>query len=402
MVITGIGAVTPFGLGIQTFWEGLVSGQHCFELLNDLPKPLVGAPAKRFEPGPFIDPKWIRQNDRFVLMAVMAAVEAVDQAESPFSDTSPERIGVVMGNAVGGLGSFRQGTLKLLAEERLSPFFVPSFIPNMAAARIAMYYGLHGPNLTLATACAAGTDAIGVALDLIRSGRADVVLAGGAESLLIPEMVMGLYQTRALSAAVDPDRACRPFDVDRSGMVIGEGAGVLVLEQEEHANRRRAQKLARLIGYGTHSDGEHPAAPAVDGHGERYAMSSCLVDAGLSGGEIDYVNAHGTATSVGDRVEWNAIHATMGKQSSGPLVSSIKGSIGHLLGGAGAIEAVATVLILKNQLIPPTTGCQTVDPECPLEIVSGRARRHSVGVAVSNSFGLGGQNASIALAHPDF
>ncbi len=393
VVITGMGAVTPYGFGVDTLWDALLSGKRALRTVTGLsPKPLVGAPID-FPVTSGITPKVLKQTDRFVHFALTAAQEAWN--ESGHSDTSvpSHRIGVVIGNAVGGLGTFRSGTLTYENGGRLSPFFVPAFIPNMAAARIAMEFSLHGMNLTVSTACAAGTDAIGVAADMIRMGRADVVMAGGAEALFIPEMVTGLMQTRALSTVSDPELACRPFDVDRSGMVMGEGAAILILEREDVAVKRGATPLARVLGYGSAGDGEHPAAPAVDGHGQKWAMEQTLHDANLSPEAVDYVNAHGTATLVGDRSEWTSIAQVVGTKCA---VSSVKGSLGHLLGAAGAIEAVVGVKVLAHQVIPATVGCEQIDPDCPLDIVKS-PRTASIKVALSNSFGLGGQNATIAL-----
>lgn len=396
VVVTGLGAITPFGVGVPSFWQGLLGNDHRFGSVAELaPKPLVGAQVPPFDSTQYLDQKVIRQSDRFVQMALIAAHEAMANADHPEHAVSPSRIGVLLGTAVGGLQNFRQATLQLEQGGRLSPFFVTSFIPNMAAARIAMAYGLHGANLTVSTACAAGTDAIGLAMDFIRSGRADIMLAGGAEALFIPEMVTGLFQTRALSPNPDPNQACRPFDANRSGMVMGEGSAVMVLESEESALKRGATPLARVIGYGTHNDGEHPAAPAADGHGQWMAMTACLRDAQIAPEQVDYVNAHGTATVLGDRTEWQSIADAIGAHVT---VSSIKGHIGHLLGAAGAVEAVATIKMIQTGIIPTTLGCQIVDPECPLSIVQGGFHYHPMHIALSNSFGLGGQNATIALA----
>ncbi len=397
VVVTGMGAVTPYGMGVEILWNALLSGKKALRQVSGLsPKPLVGAPID-FPVTSDIEPKVVKQTDRFVHFALAAAKEAWRQARNPGSSVPSHRIGVVIGNAVGGLSTFRSGTLTLQTGGRLSPFFVPAFIPNMAAARIAMEFALHGMNLTVTTACAAGTDALGVALDMIRMERADVVVAGGAEALFIPELVTGLMQTRALSTVLDPDLACRPFDVDRSGMIMGEGAAILILEREEVALGRGAKPYARVLGYGSAGDGEHPAAPAIDGHGQKWAMTQALDDAGISPGQVDYINAHGTATVVGDRSEWTSIAHVVGTSCA---VSSIKGSVGHLLGAAGALEAVVTVKILTDQIIPATVGCERVDPDCPLDIVQSR-RAAPVELALSNSFGLGGQNATIALGRSD-
>jgi len=393
VVVTGLGMVTPFGLGIDILWDRLLMGHHAFRLMTGLaPKPLVGALVD-MPLDTLLDPRVLRQTDRFVHFGLIAAEAALSAAGNPHRTVPSDRMGVVLGNAVGGLGTFREGTRTLADGGRLSPFFVPAFIPNMAAARIAMAFQIHGMNLTVSTACAAGTDAIGIAYDMIRNGRADVVIAGGAEALFIPEMVTGLLQTRALSAVANPNDACRPFDQDRSGMVMGEGAAILILEREDHARARGVRALARVLGYGSAGDGEHPAAPAVDGHGQRLAMATAIKEAGIRPQDVEYVNAHGTATVVGDRVEWTSILEVVGPVTT----SSIKGSVGHLLGAAGALEAAVTVKILEEQVVPPTVGCARVDPLCPLDIVHERPRRLPVQFALSNSFGLGGQNASIVL-----
>ncbi|MCY0886548.1 MAG: beta-ketoacyl-[acyl-carrier-protein] synthase family protein [Firmicutes bacterium] len=397
VVITGMGAVTAFGRSVEALWAGLLAGRPALapERVLGVPRPVVmgRVPDGAAEDG--LDPRLVRQTDRFIRFALVAAEEAVRQAGDPFAAVPARRVGVVLGNSAGGLETVREGTLTLERGGRLHPHFVPAFIPNLAAARIAIRFGLEGPNLTVSTACASGTDALGVALDWIRAGRADVVVTGGAESLLVPEMIGGLSATRAVSPVGDPEIACRPFDAHRSGMVMGEGAGILIFEAEETARARGARPLARVLGYGTHGDGTHPVAPAADGHGERAAMEDCLADAGLDPAAVDYINAHGTGTLLGDRIEWESIAAVVGTR---PLVSSIKGATGHLLGAAGAVEAVVTVEALTRGCIPPTTGHRIPDPACPLRVVAGQAYTGPVQVALSNSFGFGGQNATIALA----
>lgn len=390
--VTGVGAITGAGMGVDRLWKALF-GPPLFTTQQFGPEQFAVSPVS-VNPAQWLEKKIVAHNDRFIQLALMAAQEAILQANHPFDTTPASRIGVVISTATGGLSAFREGVKRTENNQRLSPFFVPSFIPNMASAQIAIQYGLQGPNLTISTACAAGTDAIGLAFDWIRLGRADVIIAGGTESLLIPELILGLAATRALSRETQNlDETCLPFGQYRQGMVMGEGSGILVLESEDHVRQRQATPLVEIIGYGTHGDGEHVAAPAQDGHGEIHAIQSCLDDAQITPGAVDYINAHGTGTRLGDKIEWTSIAETVGRHAP---VSSIKGHVGHLLGAAGAVEAIATIQMLNSQIIPPTKS-GILDPACPLDIVVDTSRPHTMSIALSNSFGFGGQNATIAL-----
>lgn len=402
VVITGLGVVTPIGIGVEAFWNGLVTGASggspigSFDA-SDYPV-RIAAEVKDFEPTKWIDAREVPRTDRFCQMGVAAACLAWEHAG--LDDVDRARVGVVVGSGIGGLATIEEQHQALLkgGPRRVSPFMVPRLMPNAAAAAIAMRFGVTAPNFSVASACATGAHAIGEALQLLRAGRADVVLAGGCEAAITPLSVAAFARMGALSTRNDdPERASRPFDKDRDGFVFGEGAGVLVLERAETATDRGAEPIAKLSGYGATSDAFHVTQPDPDGRGATKAMELALEDARLTPQDIDYVNAHGTSTPYNDRVETLAIKQALGNEAKRIPVTSTKSQTGHLLGAAGAVEAAATALMLQRGTVPPTINLETPDPECDLDYVPDGPRDGRLGAALSNSFGFGGQNACLVL-----
>lgn len=402
VVITGLGVVTPIGTGVEAFWNGLVtgaSGGSPIDSFDASEYPVrIAAEVKDFEPTNWIDAREVPRTDRFCQMGVAAACLAWEHAG--LDDVDRDRVGVIVGSGIGGLGTIEEQHRALLkgGPRRVSPFMVPRLMPNAAAAAIAMRFGVTAPNYSVASACATGAHAIGEALQLLRAGRADIVLAGGCEAAITPLSVAAFARMGALSTRNDdPERASRPFDKDRDGFVFGEGAGVLVLERAEAARGRGAEPIARLSGYGATSDAFHVTQPDPDGRGATKAMELALEDAGLTPQDIDYVNAHGTSTPYNDRVETLAIKQALGNEAKRIPVTSTKSQTGHLLGAAGAVEAAATALMLQRGMVPPTINLETPDPDCDLDYVADGPRDGKLGAALSNSFGFGGQNACLVL-----
>lgn len=406
IVITGMGAVTPLGIGTKAYWEGLIKGECGIEkitLLDASPVQCqIGAEVKNFIPGEFMPAKLVRESDRFIQFALAAVQMAVDDSRIDLSREDPFRVGVVFGTAIGGIITVTGEQTRLLNGSRISPHFVPKFLTNLASGQVAIRYGIKGPNLTVTTACASGSDAVGNAMHMLKRGEADVVIAGGAESLFCLLMLAGLCSARALSCRNDePGKASRPFDRDRDGFVMGEGAGVLIVETLEHAVRREAHILAELAGYGRCGDGYHTVVPAPDAAGEIHCMRKALESAGISAEEVDYINAHGTSTVLGDQVETKAIKEVFGPRAYRIPVSSTKGATGHLMGAGGVTELIACVKAIREDLIPPTINYSNPDLECDLDYVPNTARKTTVRVAMSNSFGFGGQNASLLVKRHD-
>ncbi|SEG95491.1 3-oxoacyl-[acyl-carrier-protein] synthase II [Nonomuraea solani] len=398
--VTGLGLVTPAGIGTSTNWARILSGKPAAAPA----KGLAGMPVEfacqvpGFDGEELLGARQARRMDRYVQFAVAATREAIGDANLDPRGWDGSRVGVVMGTGAGGTGTMETQHHQLTdnGARRVSPLALPMGLPNMAAAQLAIELGATGPNLAVCTACASGATAIGVARDLLRSGAADVVLAGGAEAAVTPFFAAAFARMKALSNRHDdPAAASRPFDTGRDGFVMAEGAGVLVLESEEHARRRDAPIRARLAGYGASADAFHVTAPHPDGEGARRAMRAALADAGLGGADIDHVNAHGTSTPQGDLAEAKIIERVIGRRAA---VSSAKGVIGHALGAAGAIEAAYTVLSVEHGLVPPTANLDRLDPGIDLDIVSGAPRRRRVDAAMSNSFGFGGHNAVLVFA----
>ena len=404
VVITGLGAVTPIGNSVSAYWSGLTKASNGVApiTLFDASRHACrfAAEVKDFDPIGVLDPKEAKRWDRFCQFGVVAAKEALAESGLEINDSNRQRIGVIIGSGVGGLLTMetQAHVLEGKGPGRVSPFTVPMMIPNMATGLAAIALGAQGPSSAVATACAAGSNAIGDAFRLLQQGHADVMICGGAESAITPLGVAGFASAKALSFRNDdPATASRPFDAERDGFVIGEGAGVLVLESLEHAQGRGAQILGEVIGYAMTCDAHHITSPIPGGTGGARAMSLAIADAGLEPEDIDYVNAHGTSTPANDSNETSAIKTALGDRAKQIPVSSTKSMTGHLLGGSGGIEAVAAVLALRHGVIPPTINHQNPDPSCDLDIVPNQAREQIISTALSNSFGFGGHNVCLAF-----
>jgi 3-oxoacyl-[acyl-carrier-protein] synthase II len=404
VVVTGLGAVTPIGNDVPRYWEGLSTGTNGVApiTLFDASRHACrfAAEVKDFDPSGMLDRKEAKRWDRFCQFGVVAAKQAVAQAGLEIEGETQHRVGVAIGSGVGGL-LMMESQAHVLAErgpDRVSPFCVPMMIPNMASGLTAIALGAKGPSTAVATACAAGSNAIGDAFRLIQLGLADAMVCGGAESAITPLGVAGFASAKALSFRNDdPATASRPFDAERNGFVIGEGAGVLVLESLEHAHARGAEILAEIVGYGMTCDAYHYTLPSPGGVGAAEAIRLALVDARLEPDQVDYVNAHGTSTQANDSNETSAIKAALGARARQIPVSSTKSMTGHLLGGSGGIEAVASVLAIGHNLVPPTINYRNPDPACDLDVVPNQAREQKLGVVLSNSFGFGGHNVCLAF-----
>ncbi|MCE2838631.1 MAG: beta-ketoacyl-ACP synthase II [Cyanobium sp. 49614_E6] len=404
VVVTGLGAVTPIGNDVAQYWEGLRSGRNGVAAITlfDASRHACrfAAEVKNFQPAGWLEPKEAKRWDRFCQFGVVAAKQAVQDAGLSIDDSNRNRVGVSIGSGVGGLLMMetQAQVLNDRGPDRVTPFCVPMMIPNMATGLTAIALGARGPSSAVATACAAGSNAIGDAFRQIQLGLADVMVCGGAESAITPLGVAAFASAKALSFRNDdPATASRPFDLERNGFVIGEGAGMLVLESLDHALARGATPLAEIVGYGTTCDAHHITSPSPGGVGGAEAMRLTLVDARLQPEDVDYVNAHGTSTQANDSNETAAIKSALGDRARQIPVSSTKSMTGHLLGGSGGIEAVASVLAIGHNLVPPTINYHTPDPACDLDVVPNVARDHPVNVVLSNSFGFGGHNVCLAF-----
>ncbi|MGQ9716144.1 MAG: beta-ketoacyl-ACP synthase II [Anaerolineae bacterium] len=402
VVVTGLGAVTPLGNNVPTFWENLLAGRSGAGPITQFdPTDLdvrIAAEVKDFDPVALFGAKEARRHDRFALFALEAARQAIADADLPLDRENREAIGVLIGTGIGGALTFLENydVLHRAGPRRVSPFMIPMMMPNAASAVIAITYGLRGPNLCVSSACATGAHAIGEAAEIIRRGDAEVMICGGSEAAIHPLAVAGFARMGALSTRNDePQRASRPFDADRDGFLLGEGAGVLVLESLEHAQARGARIYCELAGYGASCDAYHIAAPEETGEGAVLAMRRALADAGLPPEAVDYINAHGTSTPLNDRIETQAIRTVFGPHADRLAVSSTKSMIGHLMGAAGAVEAIACVKSLETGWVHPTINYETPDPDCNLDYVPNQARRLEPRVALSNSFGFGGHNGCL-------
>ncbi len=402
--ITGTGVVSPLGNTTQGFWDRLIAGTSGAGPITRFDasafETRFACEVKDFSTEGTLDRKESRRMDRFVQYAVIAAQEAIRSAALDLDVIDRNRAGVIIGSGIGGMETFEEQHMVLLQKgpRRVSPFFIPMMIVDMAAGQISIQFGFKGPNFATVSACASGAHAIGEALRLIQAGDADVILAGGSESTITPMALAGFGSARALSTRNDdPQRASRPFDQERDGFVIGEGAALLVLEREDHARRRGAQPLCELAGYGASGDAYHMTAPCVDGEGAARAMQRALDDAGLAPEDVSYINAHGTSTPAGDSAEVSAIKTVFGEHARRLMVSSTKSMTGHLLGAAGGLEAVATALTVLRGIVPPTINLEEPDPTCDLDFVPNQARPHPVKAALSNSFGFGGHNVTLAV-----
>ena len=404
VVITGIGLCTPLGVGTQKSWEALLDGKSGVDLIAKFDASQyasrIAAEVKDFDPRDFIEKKEVRKMDLFVQYAVAAAHLAVEDSEIKLSDLEGDRCGVYVGSGIGGIGSIEENHRVLLEKgpSRVSPFFLISSIINMASGQISIRYRSRGPNLAVATACSTGTHAIGDAFRLIARGDADIMLAGGAEAPVTPLGVVGFSAMRALSVRNhEPQRASRPFDRERDGFVMGEGAGILVLEELERALSRGAHIYAEVVGYGMSADAYHVSAPSLDGDGAFRVMAVTLEDGCVRPEEVDYINAHGTSTPYNDKVETAAIKRLFGEHAYKIGVNSTKSMTGHLLGAAGGMEAGITALVLKHQIMPPTINYEFPDPECDLDYVPNKARPAEIQYALSTSYGFGGTNGALLL-----
>jgi 3-oxoacyl-[acyl-carrier-protein] synthase II len=404
VVVTGMGAVTPVGNDVTQTWEALKAGQSGIARITrfdttDLETRFAGE-IKDFEAAELLGHKTARRMDRVTQFAMVTCDQAVTRSRLFENGIDKDRIGVVVSSTVGGIVTLLEQyeTLKSRGPRRVSPFFIPMMLSDTPSAQVAIEYGVRGPNMAVITACATGTNAIGEAFEMITRGAADVMLAGGTDAGLHPLTIAGFNVMGALSTHnEDPAGACRPFDADRDGFVVSEGAAVLVIEHLEHALARGATIYAEIVGYGTSVDAYHMAAPLETGEGARLAMQRALDRAGIGPEEIDYINAHGTATRLNDPAETWAIKTLMGEHAYNAAVSSSKSMTGHLLAGAGALEALICVKVLEDGIIPPTINYSSPDPDCDLDYVPNQARRADVHVAMSNSFGFGGHNASLIL-----
>ena len=403
VVVTGMGVLAPNGSTVPQYWDGLRSGTSGINFItyfdtSDYPVKIAGE-LTGFQPLDFFDRKESRKLDRFTMYGLVAADEAITNAEI-INAAAPERTGVIIGSGIGGIGTF-EGQHRIMVEKgprRISPFFIPKMIANIAAGHIAIRWGFKGPNHVVVSACASGTDAIGQAFRAIQHGDADVMITGGTEASVSPMAVAGFANMKALSTSNDkPATASRPFDFNRNGFVIAEGAGILVLEELDHALKRGANILGEIGGYGATDDAFHVTQPAAGGAGAAVAMQMALTDADMQPSEVDYINAHGTSTPYNDKNESAAIKAVFGEDAYKLRVSSTKSMTGHSLGASGGLEAIAALLAIQHQLIPPTINLETADPECDLNYVPNSAIKASVNTVISNSLGFGGHNAVLLI-----
>jgi 3-oxoacyl-[acyl-carrier-protein] synthase II len=406
VVVTGVGAVTPLGLDVPTLWSALIAGRSGIRKITSFDttafETKIAGQVQDFDPTRYFDRKDARRADRFAQLAVAAATEAVVDAKLD-ATTDRDRVGVSIATAAGGLESVidTANTLQERGPSRVSPFFVTMYIANAASGLVSLRWGFRGPSLTHVSACASSSHSLGEAAEAIKRGQVDVIVAGGSEAVIVPVAVAAFSNMRALSRRNDePERASRPFDRDRDGFVLSEGAAVLVLEEAEHAARRGAKSYGELIGYGASDDAYHMADPAPGGVGGALSMAAAIESAGITPQEIGYINAHGTSTPANDRAETQAIKQVFGDHAYKLMVSSTKSMTGHLFGAAGALEAIVCLLALRDGCIPPTINYDTPDPELDLDFVPNHARAAKISVALTNSMGLGGTNASLIFRAP--
>lgn len=404
VVVTGMGAITPIGNTLESYWTGLKEGRNgigmitCFDTKDYACK--IAGEVKDFDPLSYMERKEAKRMARFSQFAVAASIDALKDANFVINDDSADDVGIVIGTGVGGLSVMEEQNEVLLTKGpgRVTPFLVPTMISNMAAGLTAIHVGAKGPNSCAVTACAAGSNAIGDAFRLIQGGYAKAMICGGTEAAITPLAMAGFASAKALSTRNDsPETASRPFDVDRDGFIMGEGAGILILEERESAIARGARIYAEMVGYGMTCDAYHITTPVPEGFGATKAIKLALKDGNLTPDEISYINAHGTSTSANDTTETKAIKRALGDNAYKIVVSSTKSMTGHLLGGSGGIEAVATVLAIYHDRVPPTINLQNPDPHCDLDYVAKESREVNVEVALSNSFGFGGHNVTLAF-----
>jgi 3-oxoacyl-[acyl-carrier-protein] synthase II len=404
VVITGLGAITPIGNTLAEYWEGLVSGRNGIGAITHFDAAKhdcrIAAEVKNFDPLLYVEKKEAKRMDRFSQLAVCASKQALADSGLKIDDTNADRVGVTIGTGIGGLKVLEEQQEIYLTKgpSRCSPFMIPMMIGNMAAGLTAIQLGAKGPNSCTVTACAAGSNAIGEAFRLVQGGYADAMICGGTEAAITPLGIAGFAACKAVSTRNDdPLHACRPFDTGRDGFVMGEGAGILIIEELEHAQNRGANIYAEIVGYGMTCDAYHMTGQSPGGVDAARAMSLCLKDAGLTPAAVSYVNAHGTSTPINDPNETTAIKTALGEHAYKIAVSSTKSMTGHLLGGAGGIEGVASALAIHHDIIPPTINLENADPECDLDYVPNVSRKSIVDVVLSNSFGFGGHNVTLAF-----
>jgi 3-oxoacyl-[acyl-carrier-protein] synthase II len=402
VVVTGMGTVNPLGKNLEEYWDGLIEGRSTGRMAEGYPTDKLttkfACEVPNFDPQDFMDRKAAQRMARFSQMAVAASSMALADSGLDLAKEDSFRVGVDMGTGIGGFIEMTQGAISYATKGRLNPLYAPMIIPNMAAASVAMAFHLRGPNTTVTTACAASTHTLGDASRIIQHGDADVMLAGGSEASLCEVGISSFNSIRALSTRNDaPEKASRPFDRDRDGFVPGEGAGILVLESEEHAKNRGARIYGEVLGYATTCDAFHQVAPDETGEAPAMAVTLAMKDAGIEAKDIDYVNAHGTSTQLNDAGETKALKIALGEHAYKVAISSTKSMIGHLLGAAGAVEAIATLLTINRGIIHPTINYENPDPACDLDYVPNQARRKDVRIAISNGFGFGGHNAVVVL-----
>ncbi len=404
VVVTGLGAVTPVGNSAEEYWAAITQGKSGIAPITkfdpkNLPTRIAGE-IRDFDPLKWVDKKEARRLDPYLKYAIACAAMAVEDAALNVDKVDRTRFGVLVGSGIGGITTLLESHKDLLEKgpDRVSPFFIPMLIVNMASGLISMRYGAKGPNSAVVTACATGNHAIGDAFRIIQRNDADVMIAGGAEAIITELTFAGFCQMKAMSTRNDePTRASRPFDADRDGFVCSEGGGLVILEPLEHAIKRDARIYAEIVGYGMTSDAYHMTAPDPEGDGAARCMAEAIRDASVAPTDVGYINAHGTSTPYNDKFETMAIKRVFGAHARKLAVSSTKSMIGHLLGAAGGVEAIATILAIYHGLLPPTINYETADPECDLDYVPNQARKHEVEVALSNAFGFGGTNATLAF-----
>lgn len=409
VVITGLGCITPIGIGKEGFWRSLTTGVSGVDLITKFDTAdyttKIAAEVKDFQPEDYIDKKEVKKMDRFTQFAIVASQLAVNDAGIDIKKIESEKFGVVIGSGIGGIETFEEQYQRLLNKgaKRVSPFFIPMMITNIGAGQVSMYFNAKGPNSTVVTACASSTNAIGEAFKIIQRGDANVMITGGTEASITPLAFAGFCSMKAMSTYNEnPKKACRPFDRNRDGFVMGEGAGILVLEELSHAINRGARIYGEIIGYGMSADAYHITAPDPEGRGAAQAIENALKDAKITYKEIDYINAHGTSTPYNDKFETIAIKKVFKEHAKELCVSSTKSMTGHLLGAAGGIEGMICALSVYNDIIPPTINYETPDEECDLDYVPNNARERTVNYALSNSFGFGGHNATIIFKKYSF
>jgi 3-oxoacyl-[acyl-carrier-protein] synthase II len=402
VVVTGLGLITPLGLGVETSWRNLVNGKSGIRRITRFDasafQTQIAGEVDNFQPEDYIEYKEVKKMDRFIHFAVAAATLALNDSGLKITNGNADRTGVLVGSGMGGLQAIEHYHSVLLEKgpRRITPFFIPMLTINLAAGQISIKFGAKGPNSAISTACATGSHSIGDAFRIIQRGEADAMIAGGTEAVILPLGIGGFNAMKALSTRNDePEKASRPFDVDRDGFVVGEGAGIIILESLQHAVDRGAKIYAEIVGYGMTADAYHITSPSPGGEGAARCMTIALKDGGIGHAEVDYINAHGTSTKYGDELETQAIKTVFREHAYKVAVSSTKSMIGHLLGAAGGVEAIISVLSIVNDIALPTINLDNPDPECDLDYIPHKARKMKINYALSNSFGFGGTNACI-------